>query len=71
MAKQSEIEEVMYDIDEHLEKLLHAQNVWYSQTWLAYASAYSAPNIDYQNSTTALVIIEVLDPRLRVAKETK
>ena len=27
MAKQSEIEEVMYDIDEHLEKLLHAQNV--------------------------------------------
>ena len=27
MAKQSEIEEVMYDIDEHLEKLLHSQNV--------------------------------------------
>jgi len=27
MTKQSEIEEVMYDIDEHLEKLLHAQNV--------------------------------------------
>ena len=27
MVKQSEIEEVMYDIDEHLEKLLHAQNV--------------------------------------------
>ena len=27
MAKQSEIEEVMHDIDEHLEKLLYAQNV--------------------------------------------